>query len=99
MYVSESADWAKQKNSKEKGHCFILMSNAPFYGLIRLSYGAGPSSVFLNKWILLFGKGLFLVILCLRFYIRFLIKVPPLNLRQDGRVMGLLLFTVFLRAS
>lgn len=38
MYVSGSADWAKQKNPKEKGHCFILMSNAPFYGLIRLSY-------------------------------------------------------------
>ena len=92
MYVSESADWAKQKNSKEKGHCFILRIDP-------LILCAGPSSVFLNKWILLFGKGLFLVILCLRFYIRFLIKVPPLNLRQDGRVMGLLLFTVFLRAS
>ena len=98
MYVSESADWAKQKNSKEKGHCFILMSNA-FLRIDPLILCAGPSSVFLNKWILLFGKGLFLVILCLRFYIRFLIKVPPLNLRQDGRVMGLLLFTVFLRAS
>ena len=71
----------------------------PFLRIDPLILCAGPSSVFLNKWILLFGKGLFLVILCLRFYIRFLIKVPPLNLRQDGRVMGLLLFTVFLRAS
>ena len=96
MYVSGSADWAKQKNSKEKGHSD---EQCPFLRIDPLILCAGPSSVFLNKWILLFGKGLFLVILCLRFYIRFLIKVPPLNLRQDGRVMGLLLFTVFLRGS
>lgn len=47
MYVSGSADWAKQKNSKEKGHCFILMSNAPFYGLIRLSYAQAHHQYFL----------------------------------------------------
>ena len=81
MYVSGSADWAKQKNSKEKGHCFILMSNAPFYGLIRLSYAQAHHQYFLISLYPL------------------LIKVPPLNLRQDGRVMGLLLFTVFLRGS
>ena len=44
----------------------------PFLRIDPLILCAGPSSVFLNKWILLFGKGLFLVILCLRFYIRFL---------------------------